>query len=208
MSTFLFAMKVSVIIPVYNQENLLFQALGSIPKRDDVEIIVVDDASTDRTWERLRAYATDSVRNIKTYRNETNRGVGFARNIAIDNATGEYIYGLDSDDELITDAWESALEHLDGTDIVYVNGISNDGSIWTVNEHTRGKYGAFWLKFVRREFVGNIRCPAHRWAEDKDFTEQLIRKNPREKQTDITAYRYNFPRPGSLCWTENYGVKR
>lgn len=201
-------MKVSIIIPVYNQENLLLRAMDSIPVRDDIEIIVVDDASTDRTWERLQAYAMVSERRIRTYRNDTNRGVGYARNIALDRAVGDYIYGLDSDDELITDAWESALDSLDGTDIVYVNGVSNDGTIWTVNDFTRTKYGAFWLKFVRRGFIGNVRCPAYRWAEDKDFTEKLLLKNPSEKQTNITAYRYNWPRPGSLCWTENYGVKQ
>ena len=200
-------MKVSIIIPVYNQENLLFRALDSIPVRDDIEIIVVDDASTDQTWERLQSYAMVSERRIRTYRNDTNRGVGYARNIALDRAVGDYIYGLDSDDELITDAWESALDSLDGTDIVYVNGVSNDGTIWAVNDSTRTKYGAFWLKFVRREFIGKVRCPANRWAEDKDFTEQLLRKNPSEKQTNITAYRYNWPRPGSLCWVENYGVR-
>lgn len=206
MSTFFVSMKVSIIIPVYNQENLLFAAIGSIPKRDDIEIVVVDDASTDRTWERLQAYMKESERNIKAYRNETNRGVGYARNIALDHAVGDYIYGLDSDDELITEAWESALGHLDGTDIVYVNGESN-GMIWSVNEQTREKYGAFWLKFVRRDFIGDIRCSAVRFAEDKDFTEQLLRKGPSEKQTGITAYRYNWPRPGSLCWAENYGVR-
>lgn len=201
-------MKVSIIIPVYNQENLLFRAIGSIPKRDDIEVVVVDDGSSDRTWERLQAYMTDSERNIKAYRNDVNRGVGFARNIGLDHAAGDYIYGLDSDDELITEAWELALDSLDGTDIVYVDGISTDGSIWSVNEHTRDKYGAFWLKFVRREFIGDIRCDAVRWAEDKDFTLRLLDKNPSEKQTNITAYRYNWPRPGSLCWIENYGVKR
>ena len=205
---FVFCMKVSVIIPVYNQEHLLFGAIGSIPKRDDIEIIVVDDASMDRTWERLQAYIPDSGRTIKAFRNETNRGVGYARNIGLDNATGEYIYGLDSDDELITDAWESALDYLDGTDIVYVNGVSGDGTIWKVTDFTRDKYGAWWIKFMRREFIGNLRCPAIRWAEDKDFTHHLLRMGPIEKQTNITAYRYNWPRLGSLCWMENYGIKR
>ena len=206
MSTFLFAMRVSIIVPVYNQENLLFRALDSVPKRDDVEIVVVDDGSIDRTWERLQAYMAKSGKHIKAYRNETNRGVGYARNIALDHAVGEYIYGLDADDYLLPE-WESALEHLDGTDIVYVIGESNDGSLWQVSDYTRDKYGAFWLKFMRRSFIGSTRCDAIRWAEDKDFTLKLLDKNPSERRTNIVAYHYNWPRQGSLCWMENYGVR-
>lgn len=202
---FLFGMKVSIIVPVYNQENLLFQALDTVPQRDDVEVIVVDDGSTDRTWERLQAYMAKTDRNIKAYRNDVNRGVGYARNKAIDHATGDYIYGLDADDYLLPE-WESALEQLDA-DIVYVIGESNDGSLWQVSDYTRDKYGAFWLKFVRRSFIGSTRCNAVRWAEDKDFTLKLLDKNPSERRTNIVAYHYNWPRQGSLCWMENYGVR-
>ena len=46
-------MKVSVIIPVYNQEELIIRCLDSIPKRDDIEIIVINDGSTDKTLHTL-----------------------------------------------------------------------------------------------------------------------------------------------------------
>ena len=44
----------SILIPVYNQEDLVIKAINSVPERDDIEIIVVDDASTDKTVENLR----------------------------------------------------------------------------------------------------------------------------------------------------------
>ena len=51
--------KVSVIIPVYNQEVLVLKALDSIPTRDDIEIIVIDDGSTDDTWTKIWNYTME-----------------------------------------------------------------------------------------------------------------------------------------------------
>lgn len=199
-------MRVSIIIPVYNAENLLFRALESIPNRDDIEIIVVDDGSTDRTWERLLAWKEkNSERNVKVFRNEVNRGVGYTRNVALDNATGDYVYGVDSDDYLYTAEFEKALEQLDGTDLVYVSAFSDGNKPWVPRWDIRLAWGAFWLKFVRRDFIGDIRCECVRWAEDKGFTEKLYAKEPTVKYTGLFAYHYSWPRAGSLCWEKNYG---
>lgn len=207
MSTFFIAMTVSIIVPVFNQPHLLFRALDSIPVREDIETIVVDDASTDKTWEKLVAYVQEHPnRNIKIYHNETNRGVGYTRNVAIDHASNDYIYGLDSDDYLYTDIFETALSELDGTDIVYVAGESNDGMKWYPNKWNEYEWGAFWLKFVKRSFIGNIRCPFTRWAEDKEFNAKLLVKNPKMKRTGLVCYHYNHPRKGSLCWIDNHGT--
>lgn len=199
-------MRVSIIIPVYNAENLLFRALESIPNRDDIEIIVVDDGSTDRTWERLLAWKEkNSERNVKVFRNEVNRGVGYTRNVALDNATGDYVYGVDSDDYLYTAEFEKALEQLDGTGLVYVAGVSDDGFKWIPDKWNSYEWGAFWLKFVRRNLIGSLRCPCIRWAEDKDFTAKILAKDPTIKRTGIICYHYTHPRAGSLCHIENYG---
>lgn len=207
MSTFFIAMTVSIIVPVFNQQHLLFRALDSIPIREDIETIVVDDASTDSTWEKLVEYVkVHPNRNIKIYRNETNRGVGYTRNVAIDHASNDYIYGIDSDDYLYTDIFETALSELDGTDIVYVAGESNDGMKWYPNKWNEYEWGAFWLKFVKRSFIGNIRCPFTRWAEDKEFNAKLLVKNPKMKRTGLVCYHYNHPRKGSLCWIDNHGT--
>lgn len=206
-STFFIAMTVSIIVPVFNQQHLLFRALESIPIREDIETIIVDDASTDSTWEKLVEYVkVHPNRNIKIYRNETNRGVGYTRNVAIDHASFDYIYGVDSDDYLYTDIFETALSELDGTDIVYVAGESNDGMKWYPNKWNEYEWGAFWLKFVKRSFIGNIRCPFTRWAEDKEFNAKLLVKNPKMKRTGLVCYHYNHPRKGSLCWIDNHGT--
>ena len=203
---FILSMKVSIIIPAYNQEHLILRALDSIPQRDDIEIIVVDDASTDRTVPNVVAWSKNHPNmRLRLLRNEVNRGVGYARNIAIDNAICDYIYGLDSDDYLYTDKFEDAMNQLDGTGLVYVAGISDDGFKWIPDKWNAYEWGAFWLKFVRRNLIGNLRCPTVRWAEDKDFTAKILAKDPTIKMTGIICYHYTHPRVGSLCHIENYG---
>ena len=198
--------KVSVIVPAYNVKFLLLRALDSVPHRPDLEILVCDDASTDGTWDALCEYGEQhSDLNLLLFRNETNQGVGFTRNVLLDKCSGEYVYGLDADDYLYTDNFEKAIAELDGTDMVYVSAKSNNGAEWIATNANKRDYGAMWLKFIRREFIGSTRVPSIRWAEDKAFNAELLSKNPTEKWVNLVVYHYNHPRAGSLCYMQNYG---
>lgn len=88
-------MQFSVVIPVYNREHLIQDALESVldQTHDNYEIIVVDDGSTDGTCEAIRKYG-DKVRLIV----QENAGPGAARNRGIRASSGEYVAFLDSDD--------------------------------------------------------------------------------------------------------------
>lgn len=91
-------MKVSVIIPVYNTAEYLPQCLDSVTAQShsDLEIIAVDDGSTDSSAEILQRHAaTDGRLRVIS---QPNRGVSAARNAALDAATGEYVVFVDSDD--------------------------------------------------------------------------------------------------------------
>ncbi|GEM_PF-1541616 len=92
--------KISVIIPVYNTDKYLAECLDSVIKQtfNDIEIICVNDGSTDNSLEILRKYATQDSR-IKII-NQKNSGVVVARNNGIANATADLIYPLDSDDKI------------------------------------------------------------------------------------------------------------
>jgi glycosyltransferase involved in cell wall biosynthesis len=92
---------VDIIIPVYNRATLVREAIESaLTAAPDVplEVIVVDDASTDGTWEFLRGLDNPKVR---TFRMERNGGQSAARNRGLDIARGTYIKFLDSDDLLV-----------------------------------------------------------------------------------------------------------
>lgn len=181
---------VSVIIPVYNQEDLIKRCIESIPS--GVEIIVVDDCSTDNTVQAVKQY-----KNVKLIQNTENKGVGYTFNQGLDKATGDYIVRIDSDDYFYTGQFNHMLEELDGTDMIYYNLEDNTGRILEVTPRNRhARCGA--VKFIRRKFIGDTRCPEIRTAEDKAFNDQLLAKYPTEKFTGRIVYHYNYPRENSL----------
>lgn len=99
--------KISVIIPVYNAEKFLKRCLDSVLNQSlkEIEIICVDDSSKDNSLSILKRYESLDSR-IKVLTQERNKGVSCSRNIALQEAIGEYIYFLDADDYLENDAFE------------------------------------------------------------------------------------------------------
>lgn len=108
-------LKVSVIIPVYNVEKYLPACLDSVLGQTlrEIEVICVNDGSTDKSPEILQEYAKKDSRIIVI--NQENKGLGSARNRAIEIAKGEYIGFVDSDDYIDADFYEklynAALKH-------------------------------------------------------------------------------------------------
>ena len=95
--------KVSVILPVYNTEKYLPECLDSIINQSlrDIEIICVDDGSTDSSLQILKEYAEKDKRISVIHKN--NGGQGSARNVGLNHAKGEYITFVDSDDYITED---------------------------------------------------------------------------------------------------------
>lgn len=91
--------KYSVIVPVYNVENDIEQCLESVLKckRDDFELILVDDCSKDKSLDICEEYS-EKYDNVYVYQQEKNMGVSMARNLGITHAKGDYVLFLDSDD--------------------------------------------------------------------------------------------------------------
>ena len=91
--------KISVLIPTYNVEKFVEKAIRSIMLQtySDLEIIIVDDCSTDNTFHILQQLAKEDSR-IKLFRNETNKIIAKTLNLALDQATGKYIARMDGDD--------------------------------------------------------------------------------------------------------------
>ena len=104
---------VSVVMPVYNREKYVAEAIESILEQtfSDFELIIVDDGSEDRSPEIIREYVGRDDR-VRSLRQERNMGVSYARNRGINDACGDYIAFMDSDDVSLPTRLEKQLRFL------------------------------------------------------------------------------------------------
>lgn len=109
--------KISVVIPSYNVSSLIGQTLDSVlANRADMEIVVIDDASTDNTCEIVEQYAARHE-SIRLMRSDANAGPGVARNRALETISGEYCLFHDADDILNEGAIDTVLALMDETNV-------------------------------------------------------------------------------------------
>ena len=192
--------KVSVIIPAYNAEQWITKCLENIPKRDDIEIIVVNDGSTDKTIGYLKNYKKFGYQDIKIIDCKTNKGVSYARNMGIDKAKGEYLLMLDSDDYIDGNVFNNIVDnYLNGEyDLVFYDMKNNFNYVFDANQNNyQCKYGNF--KFIKKEFLGDLRYTVGKqYAEDKELHLKLMDKYPYCYFTKEVMYYYNWLRKGSL----------
>ena len=120
--------KFSIITPVYNREDCIGRCIESVIAQDydNLEHIIVDDGSSDGTNKIIKNYAK-KYNFIKLIEYKKNRGVNFARNRAIERATGDFIIILDSDDYFLKDAIKTISNYLqDNNDYLHYMFIQND----------------------------------------------------------------------------------
>ncbi len=105
-------MKLSIIVPIYNAEKYLEECILSVIKckRKEVEVLLIDDGSKDNSYEICKKFKED--KRIKII-HKNNEGVSVARNIGIENATGDYLMFLDADDYILEDKWSLIISYLD-----------------------------------------------------------------------------------------------
>lgn len=200
--------KLSVIIPVYNQEILVEKALYSVPNREDIQIIVVNDGSTDDTNITIQNWLNNSIiKNIKTYINrENNKGVSATINEGLQYVQGEYVVLLGSDD-YFTDNIERVIEQANGDDLVYFDLEINSGEIFPLTPETKNSYCGS-TKLMRHDFIkGILNDETKKYGEDYYFYCELLKRAPSEKFTHLVAKHYNFPREGSLSWQQRNSKK-
>lgn len=143
--------KVSVIVPIYNAEQYLEQCLDSIVSQTlkDIEIILIDDGSTDGSAEICKKYLADS--RVSYYRKE-NEGLAAARDDGMMRANGEYIGFVDSDDWLKPEMYEKmhAAAKSNDSDIVFCNCQQNEnGHVFTPEMPT----GAYDREAIKKEIL-------------------------------------------------------
>lgn len=104
---------ITVIVPCYNVEKYIDKCVQSLINQTykNLEIILVDDCSTDNTWKIINKYSKN-YENIKCMKNEKNSGAGYSRNIALKQAKNDYISFIDSDDYIENNYYESMMKQL------------------------------------------------------------------------------------------------
>ncbi len=176
---------ISVIIPVFNVEPYLRRGLDSVCNQSyrNLEIICVNDGSTDNSLEILREYEQKDPR-VRVLTQE-NAGVASARNRALDIATGEWVTGMDPDDWVVEDGYESVLvQASDDADLLYIGSevlVEGDGVPEERVEDMR-RYMARdlqWEGLVEWEpaMLFNTTCTVNKFFKRSIITDKALRYN-------------------------------
>ena len=226
-------MKYSVIIPVYNVEKYINRCLKRIlsQRYNDLEIILIDNGSTDRSGSICDIYANEGA-NISVYHIE-NHGVGSARNFGLSKARGEFIYFVDSDDYLVGNLFaefeDKLTPDLDLLVFSYYNSFEQE---MTEKNRTKkilpynGSYDKYdfskifkdlflsdmlytvWNKLYRREFLleKNLSFEQYELGEDVRFNLNAYRNVNKVYLSQDSYYVYVIGRKGSAM--SSYNPKR
>lgn len=209
---------ISVIVPAYNVEEYLPRCLECLSRQTyrNLEIILVDDGSTDSTGRICDDYAASDPR-ARVIHHENNIGLWAARNTGQDAATGEYLWFPDGDDyfhkDIVKIMYEAINQDLldeDGKyDVAIVKFKKTDrldedvfievkpsyydktiDEVWNVFVHPETNISArnVWCRLCRRGVVEDIRTGNYRYAQDCDFSAKLYSKKPKIVFVDNVLY--------------------
>lgn len=220
---------ISIIIPSYNEGKNISRCLDSILNQtfSDFEVLCVDDGSNDNTFDIIKEYSKKDNRIIPM--KNPGKGVSSARNFGIDNANGNYIGFVDSDDfiqpqmyeflyraiienkcdfsvcrykktnELIKKIFEYKTEKF-----IPENFVSFNDSEFTINNEL--VFSAIWTKLISKEFLKNIKFNNFRIGEDTVFNSQLCSKDYKAVFVDAELYNY-YINTQSVSFTELWHEK-
>lgn len=216
--------KISIIVPVYNVEKYLRRCLDSIVDQTftDFELLLVDDGSTDQSGKICDEYNEKDAR-IKVFHKE-NGGVSTARNLGLDNAIGEYVSFVDSDDWVEPNYCQTLVDNIGDADIMffdeiwhYEDGCSpivSSGSFCSherneiekkilqmiSNEHNHNYFGYTWNKIFKREIIdsNDIRfVDGLSVSEDEIFTlDYCLNANSMKTLSPSPIYNYMWASMG------------
>lgn len=206
--------KISVVIPVYNVEKYLSECLDSVINQTykDLQIILVDDGSTDFSGKICDVYAEKD--NRITVVHQKNAGAGAAKNTGLELIDGDYFSIIDSDDYIELDMYEKMVNSLEkyNADIVqclfrnvYVNDSfdrkykikGNYPKVLTSKRFLKEylydwKYAIFWNKLFKSSLLKEIRFPVGRKIDDEFFTYKLVCNAKKVVNIDNILYNYRM----------------
>lgn len=196
--------RISVIFPAYNCEKYVAAALTSILAQEaDLEVVAVDDGSTDATGAILDNFARRDAR-VRVFHGE-NQGVAAARNDAIARATGEWLAFCDGDDTVPPGAYQKLLRRCarTGADILVGDFRDASDSAGVIPRRSRRARGltafqtlflvpCLWTKLMRREFIlsHGIRFEDRTLGEDVVFLAEVAAAHPRVVYAPVCVYHH------------------
>lgn len=220
--------KVSVIMPVYNAERYLREAIESVLKQTytDFELLLINDRSTDNSMEICREYSKKDHRIVLLENNSEDHGPGSTRNIGLDHATGEYIYFMDADDWIDKSLLQCAVNRMQETNADMVqfgaiyernNGSSSEQYLWkgknllTKDEikndfhyYWKENRNSLWMHLFRREIVKTIRFENIINGEDIIFVMDALCKVEKIAYIQKSLYHYRYVENStSHRWIDN-----
>ena len=210
--------KISVIIPVYNVEKYLRKCLYSVvsQKYENLEIILVDDGSTDNSAQICDEFANNDSR-IKVIHKE-NGGVSSARNFGLNICVGDYISFVDSDDWLEADFYKWVNDNIQNNDLlIFDYFIANEKKkrikkIFTEEEKTFSKQECMlelaketlksypFNKIYNRNIFNDLRFPEGKNYEDQAIMHLIIHKCNKIEYVSKAYYNY-YQNPNSITHT-------
>ena len=208
---------VSVIVPIYNVDNFLKKCLDSLAKQtmSQIEVICVDDGSTDRSGQIADEYANNGWPVFRIIHTQ-NRGLSAARNRGIDEARTEWLMFVDSDDWVDKDfckiPYEAAIENK--ADMVIIQAFVVNVNEKMRRQKTRGipngkinhetaidvGWSAAWRKLYRRKLFDGIRFPEGHVYEDVAISHHLVYRASCIISVSTSLYYYR-DRDGSISHT-------
>lgn len=225
--------KISILVPVYNAKDFLYDSIPSLLNQsfEDLEIICVNDGSKDNSLEILNEFASEDSR-VKVFDKE-NGGCGSARNYAIEQATGDYIYFFDPDDRIESDALELAYDSAvkNNSDLVIFkantfveNGSGNEEIFFNYTEISEKDYGnvpldvirsyilrggyAPWSKLYKKEFLDSyddFRFDLGLAFDDVPFHVKTILRAKKVSYINKILYHYRVDNVNSVNSTSSNG---
>ncbi|KAL6612273.1 nucleotide-diphospho-sugar transferase [Neocallimastix californiae] len=195
--------EISVVIPVHNTENYLRRSIQSVLNQTlkEIEIICVDDASTDNSLGILEEFRKNDSR-VKVYHFEENHGPSMARNKGIDMASGEFIGFMDDDDFMDERFYENLYKYSKDADVVVGIFVLSTNLSSSYLHHSKWRpHGSVFDSIFRKNFLDkyNVRFQNNmRIGEDIKFRLDCYKYNPRIIEIpDEGIYYYYKQREGS-----------
>ena len=189
-------MKLSIIIPYYNTYEYTKELLEKLMQQitDEIEVIIVDDGCNDS---RLDNLIKDKNNMLVLHRWENSGGASRPRNVGLDNAKGEYITFIDSDDMVSDDYIDKIMKAIEQKpDIIFLSWQSKAQRV-IMNLNPPKWNCAVWCRVYKRETIGDIRFDEKlRVAEDWKFNQPI--KYETKVCIKSIVYYYNNGRKGSI----------